>query len=139
MTEEELLRKCAVLEQNNAVLRGRAQEAERRVREMEFSVGQLSPEGLRQQLAAAETRAENAMRALKSGETRWEHDRKVLEAQVREARDAASAAERRAEEVSRVAVKAIEERAPRPKGLPGVASAVVEALDDFADRKEGVR
>ena len=122
-----------------AVLRGRAEDAERRMREMEFSVGQLSPEALRAQVTAAEARAEDAARALRSGEARWEHERKVLEAQLREAKDKAIAAEQRAAEAARTAAKVVSEHAPRPRGLPGVAAAVVDALDEFADRKEGVR
>lgn len=127
------------LERQLATMRGRAEEAERRMRAMEFSVGQLSPETLQRQVSEAEAKAESAARALRSAEARWEHERKVLEAQLREAKDKAIAAEQRAADASRMAAKAIEERAPRPKGLPGVAAAVVEALDEFADRKEGVR
>jgi len=125
------------LKQQLAVMRGRAEEAERRMRAAEYSVGQLSPDALKAQVAAAQERAESAARALRSAEARWEHERKVLQAQLREAKDRAIEADQRAAEASRVAAKAIEERAPRPRGVAGVASAVVDALDEFADREDG--
>lgn len=126
------------LKQQLEIMRGRTEDAERRMRAAEYSVGQLSPDALKAQLAAADERVESAAKALRSGEARWAHERKVLEAQLREAKDKAIEADHRAAEASRAAAKAIEDRAPRPRGVAGVASAVVEALDEFADRKEGV-
>jgi len=125
------------LRQQLVVMRGRAEEAERRMRAAEYSVGQLSPDTLKAQVAAAEERVEAMSRTLRSAEARWEHERKVLEAQLRETKDKAIEADQRAAEASRTAAKAIEARAPRAKGVAGVASAVVDALDEFAEREEG--
>lgn len=132
---------CAVYSQDEmdkALARARTAENELRSVRDQFRGLIESTAGAKGQIEQANERAEKALADLRSAKAQWDHQEKVLTAQLREARDKAAKAEIKATEAEQRAARIQRDFGPKPKGLAGVAEVVADALDDLAMVRENV-